>query len=162
MTPLMRRFTVVLACKGMVADLQLRTMPSSTATSSPLLAQRKLQRGQGENHVLALHVSKAFATAPHGVVAHLMRHMGVPKELIKLFHTLSCPSTLLSITADGPSPSICLRRGLRQVSAKSVVLYLVLLESLLRSVASKASQDARHAVPPLVEACCKLIAHTIP
>ena len=31
-----------------------------------------------------------FDTAPHGALALLLRHIGVPEELIRLFHTLSC------------------------------------------------------------------------
>ena len=63
MTPLMRRFTAVLARKGLAAEWQLGAMPGSTAAAPVVLAQRRLQRGQGENHVLAFDVSKAFDTA---------------------------------------------------------------------------------------------------
>ena len=45
------------------------------------------------------------------------------------------------------------------------MLYLLLLEPLLRGLASKAQRDARHAVPPVVQAYCDdllLIAHTLP
>ena len=45
------------------------------------------------------------------------------------------------------------------------MLYLLLLEPLLRSLACKARGDARHAVPPLVQAYCDdllLIAHSLP
>ena len=66
MTPLMRRFTAVLARKGLAADWQFGAMPGSTAAATVSLAQRRLQRGQEENHVLAFDVSKAFDTAPHG------------------------------------------------------------------------------------------------
>ena len=66
MSPLMRRFTAVLARKGLVADWQFGAMPGSTAAATVFLAQRRLQREQEENHVLAFGVSKAFDTAPHG------------------------------------------------------------------------------------------------
>ena len=120
-------------------------MPSSTAAAPVFLAQRRLQRGQEENLVLAFDVSKAFDTAPHGALALLLRHMGV--------------------TAHGPTPSIWLQRGLLQGSAESAVLYLLLLEPLLRSLACKALGDTRHAVPPLVQAYCDdllLMAHSLP
>ena len=110
-------------------------------------------------------MSKAFDTAPHGALALLLRHMGVPEELIKLFQTLSCGSLVRIVTAHGPTPSIQLHRGLRQGSAESAVLYLLLLEPLLRSLACKARGDTRHAVPPLVQAYCDdllLIAHSLP
>ena len=165
MTPLMRRFTAVLAHKGLAADWQLEAMPGSTAAAPVFLAQRRLQRGQEENHVLAFDVSKAFDTAPHGALALLLRHMGVLEELIRLFHTLCCASLVRIVTAHGPSPSIRLHRGLRQGSAESAVLYLHLLEPLLRSLACKARGDTRHAVPPLVQAYCDdllLIAHSLP
>ena len=45
------------------------------------------------------------------------------------------------------------------------MLYLLLLEPLLRSLACKARGDARHTVPPLVQAYCDdllLIAHSLP
>ena len=45
------------------------------------------------------------------------------------------------------------------------MLYLLPLEPLLQSLASKAQGDARHAVPPLVQAYCDdllLIAHSLP
>ena len=89
MTPLMRRFTAVLARKGLAADGQFGAMPGSTAAAPVFLARRRLQRGLEENHVLAFDVSKAFDTAPHGALALLLCHMGVPEELIRLFHTLS-------------------------------------------------------------------------
>ena len=165
MTPLMRRFTAVLARKGLAADWQFGAMPGSTVAAPVFLAQRRLQLGQEENHVLAFDVSKAFDTAPHGALALLVRHMGVPKELIRHFHTLSCGSRVRIVTAHGPTPSIQLHRGLQQGSAESAVLYLLLLEPLLRSLACKARGDARHAVPPLVQACCDdllLIAHSLP
>ena len=165
MTPLMRRFTAVLARKGLAADWQFGAMPGSTAAAPVFLAQRRLQRGLEENHVLAFDVSKAFDTAPHGALALLLRHMGVPEELIRLFHTLSCGSLVRIVTAHGPTPSIRLHRGLRQGSAESAVLYLLLLEPLLRSLACKERGDARHAVPPLVQAYCDdllLIAHSLP
>ena len=165
MTPLMRRFTAVLARKGLAADWQFGAMPGSTAAAPVFLARRKLQRGQEENHVLAFVVSKAFDTAPHGALTLLLRHMGVPEELIKLFHTLSYDSTVRIVTAHGPTPSIRLLKGLRQGSAQSAVLYLLLLEPLLRILASKARGDARHAVPPLVQAYCDdlvLIGHSLP
>ena len=114
---------------------------------------------------MAFDVSKAFDTAPHGALALLLRHMGVPEELIRLFHTLSCGSQVRIVTAHGPTPSIRLHRGLRQGNAKSAVLYLLLLEPLLRSLACNARGDARHAVPPLVQAYYDdllLIAHSLP
>ena len=85
MTPLMRRFTAVLARKGLAADWQFGAMPGSTAAAPVFLAQRRLQRGLEENHVLAFDVSKAFDTAPHGALALLLRHMGIPEELIRLY-----------------------------------------------------------------------------
>ena len=165
MTPLMRRFTAVLARKGLAADWQFGAMPGSTAAAPVFLAQRRLQRGLEENHVLAFDVSKALDTAPHRALALLLRHMGVPEELIRLFHTLRCGCLVRIVTAHGPTPSIRLHRGLRQGSAESAVLYLLLLEPLLRSLACKARGDARHAVPPLVQAYCDdllLIAHSLP
>ena len=44
------------------------------------------------------------------------------------------------------------------------MLYLLLLEPLLRSLARKAQGDSRHAVPPLAQAYCDhllLIAHSL-
>ena len=122
MTPLMRRFTAVLARKGMAADWQFGAMPGSTAATPVFVARRRLRRGQEENHVLAFDVSEAFDTAPHWALALLLRHMGVPEELIKLFHTLGCGSTVRIVTAHGPTPSIRLHGGLRQGSAESTVL----------------------------------------
>ena len=57
MTPLMRRFTAVLARKGLAADWLFGAMPGSTAAAPVFLAHRRLQRGQEENHVLAFDVS---------------------------------------------------------------------------------------------------------
>ena len=119
--------------------------------------------GQEENHVLAFDVSKVFDTPPHGALALLLRHMGVPEELIRLFHTLSCGSLVRVVTAHGSTLSIRLHRGPRHGSAESAVVYLLLLGPLLRSLASKAHGDARHALPPLVQAYCDdllLIAHS--
>ena len=56
MTPLMRRFTAVLARKGLAADRQFGAMPRSTAAAPVFVAQRRLQRGQEENHVVAFDV----------------------------------------------------------------------------------------------------------
>ena len=103
-----------------------------------------------ENHVLAFDVSKAFGTAPHVAFALLLRHMGVPEELIKVFHTLSCGSTLRIVTAHDPTPSIRLHGGLRPGGAEGAVLYLSLLEQLLRCLAGKAQGDTRHTMLPVV------------
>ena len=165
MTLLMRRLTAALARKGLATYWQLAAMLGSTAAAPLFVAQHRLQRGQEENHVLAFDVSKAFDAPPHGTLALLLRHMGVPKELIKLFHTLSCGSTVRIVVAHGPTPSLRIHRGLRQGSAESAVLHLLLLEPLLRSLACKAQGDARHAVPPLVQEYCDnvlLIAHSLP
>ena len=88
----------------------------------------------------------------------------VPEELIKHFHTLSYGSTVHIVTTHGPTPSIRVRRGLRQGSAESTVLYLLLLGPLLRSLARNAQEDACHALPPLVQANCDdllLIVHCL-
>ena len=124
MTPLMRRFTAVLARNRLGAYWQFGAMPGSTAAAPVFLAQRRLQRGQEDNHVLAFDVSKAFDTAPHGALALLLHHMGVLEELIKLFHTRSCGSMVRIVTAHGPTPSIRLHRGLWQGSSESAVLYV--------------------------------------
>ena len=165
MTPLMRRFTALLARKGLAADWQFGAMPGSTAAALVFLGERRLQRGQDDNHVLAFDVSKALDTATHGASALVLRHMGVSEDLIRLFHTLSCGSLVRIVKAHGPTPSIQLHWGLRKGSAESAVLYLLLLQSLLRSLACKARGDTRHAVPPLVQAYCDdplLIAHSLP
>ena len=165
MTPLIRRLTAVLARKGLAADWYFGAMPGSTAAALVFLAQRRLQRGQEENHVVAFDVSKAFDAGPHRALALLLRHMGVPEELIRLFHTLSCGSLVRIVTAHGPTPSIRRHRGLRQGSGKSVVLYLLLLERLLGSLACKAQGDVSHTVLPMVQAYCDdllLIAHSLP
>ena len=41
-TPLIRRFTAVLARKGLAAELQFVAMPSSTAAAPVFLAQSRL------------------------------------------------------------------------------------------------------------------------
>ena len=61
---------------------------------------------------MAFDASKAFDTAPHGALALLLRHMGVPEKLIKVFHTLSCGSTVRIVAAHGPTLSIHLHQGL--------------------------------------------------
>ena len=73
----------------------------------------------------------------HGALALLLRHMEIPEELIRLFHTLSCGSMVRIVTAHRPTPSIRLQRGLRLGSAESAVLYLLLLEPLLRSLLAR-------------------------
>ena len=83
---------------------------------------------------------------------------------MKLFHTLGYGYTPCIVTMHSPTPSICFHRGLRQGSTVSVVLYLLLLEPLLRSLASKAQADTCHAMPPLVPGYCDdllLIVHTL-
>ena len=109
MTPLMRRFTAVLARKGLAADWQFGAMPGSTAAAPVFLAQRRLQRGLEENHVLAFNVSKALDTAPHGALALLLRHMGVPEERDSIMVYLN--------PGDTAAPWVCLR-------AKGTVPYL--------------------------------------
>ena len=165
MTPLMRRFTAVLARKGLAAYWQFGAVPGSTAAAPVFLAERKLQRGKEENHVLAFDVSKALEAARHGAPALLVRHMGVPRELRKLFHTHSSGFTMRIVTVHGPTQSIRLHRGQRQGSAESAVLYLLLLQPLLRTPAHKAEGDARHDMPPLVQVYCDdllLIVHSLP
>ena len=164
MTPLTRRFTAFLARKGMAADWQFGALPGSTAAAPVFVAQGTMQRCQEENHILAFDVSEAFNTAPHGALALLLRHPGVPEELIKLFNTLSCGSTVGIVTTHGPTASIRLHRGLRQGGVESAVLYLLLPEPHLRNLARRAQGDARHAVPPLVQAYCAdilLLAHSL-
>ena len=56
-------------------------------------------------------------------LALLFRHMGVPEELVKLFHTFSCGSTVCTVTVHGSALSIRLHRGVRQGGAESAVLY---------------------------------------
>ena len=163
-TPLMRRFMVVLARKGMAADWQFGALPGSTAVAPVFMAPHRLYRGQQENHVLVFDVTKAFDTTPHGVLALLLRHMGAPHELIMLFHTLGCAPIVPIVTAQGPTPSIHLHRDLRQDSAESAALYLLLLMPLLLGHANKARGATRHSVPPLLQAYCDdflLIAHTV-
>ena len=119
MTPIMRRFTASLARKGLAAEWQFGAMPGSTAAVPVFLAQRRLQQQEEENHVLAFDVSKAFDKATHGALALPLRHMGVREELIKLFHTPSCSSTMRIVTAHGPTPSIRLHQSLSPDPAAS-------------------------------------------
>ena len=87
MTPLMRRFTTVLAPKGLAADWRFGAMAGSTAAALEFFAHRRLQQGQEENHVLAFDVSKAFDTAPHGAVP-----LDLPNDLWGLHeHFLGLP-----------------------------------------------------------------------
>ena len=72
MTPLMRRFTAVLARKGLAADWQFGAMLGSTAAAPVFRAW-----AGGESRPV-FDFSKAFDTAPHGALALLLRHMGVP------------------------------------------------------------------------------------
>ena len=162
---LMWRFTAVLAQKGLAADWQFGAMPGSTAAALVFMAQRSLQRGQEENHLLAFDVSKAFDTAPHAELALLLRHMGFTEELVRLLYTLGCGFLVHNVTTRGPRRSIRLHRGLRQGIAQCAVLYLILVEPLLRSLACKARGDALHTVTPLVQGYCDdllLIAHSLP
>ena len=122
MTPLMRRFTAVLARHGLAADWQFWGHAGLHGGSSGVSSPAQAAAGQEENHVLAFDVSKAFDTAPHGALAHLVRHMRVPEELIKIFQALSRSSAVRIVTAHGPTQSIRLHRGLRQGSAESAVL----------------------------------------
>ena len=148
MAPLMRRFRVVVVRKRMALDWQFGAMLGSTLVASMCLSG--LQRCLEENHVLALDISKAFDTAPLGSLGLLVRHMGDTDELIKLFHTISCGSTVRIVIAYCPTWSIRLHRGLRQGGTVSLVLYLLLLEPLLRGLATKAQGDTCYTVPPLV------------
>ena len=86
-------------------------MPSSTAAAPVFLAQLKLQRGHEENQLLAFDMPKAFKIAPHGALALLLRHMGVPEEHIRLFHMVTYGSTVRIVIPHGPTPSIRLLRG---------------------------------------------------
>ena len=81
MTPLMRRFTTAPVCKRMAVNRQFGAVPDSTMAAPVFLAHHKMRRFKEENHAMALDVSKAFDTAPHGALALLLRHMGVQEEL---------------------------------------------------------------------------------
>ena len=112
----------------------------------------QLQRGQQENHVLAFDVSKAFDTALHGALALLLRHMGVLEELITLFHTLSCSSTVCNNArshSEHPPPSTLKARqhGNRRALPPPPT-------APLAEPCPQAQGDACHAVPPLVQAYC--------
>ena len=70
MTPLMRRFTAILARKGKAPDWQFGAMPGSTAAAPVFLAQHRLQRGQEENHILAFDVSHGSPGIAHQALPH--------------------------------------------------------------------------------------------
>ena len=115
---------------------------------------------------MSFDVSKAFDTAPHGALAYLLRHMGVPKSIIALFQRLSCESSVRIVTAHGLTEPVVLRRGLRQGSAESAVLFALLLEPMLRELDAKSGGGGGQGrtVRALVQAYCDdipLFAHDL-
>ena len=161
MTPLMERFTAVLRKKGMSCDVQFGAMPGASPAAPIFLAQQQLSHANSHAYVMSFDVSKAFDTAPHGALAYLLRHMGVPESLILLFQQLSCESTVRIVTAHGLTEPIRLRRGLRQGSAESAVLYALLLEPVLRELDARAGRES-HTIRALIQAYCDdllLVAH---
>ena len=166
MTPLMERFTTVLRRKGMSCDIQFGAMPGATPAAPIYLAQQQLKHFRGWNYVMSFDVSKAFDTAPHGALAYLPWHMGVPESIIALFPKLGCESSVRIVTAHGLTAPVVLRRGLRQGSAESAVLFALLLEPMLRELDARSggNDDLGCATRALVQAYCDdilLVAHDL-
>ena len=162
MTALMRSFKVVLARKGMAAYWLFGAMPGSTAAAPVSLAQRRLQRGQWENHVLAFDFSKALDTILLSSYATWGFRGSSSSSSIP---SVEAPQCALSPCTAPPRPSASIvdrgrvaRKALCSMSSSYV-------EPLVRTLARRAQGDARHAVPALVQTYCDdvmMIAHTLP
>ena len=128
-------------------------MLGSIAAAPILMAGHKLHCGQAESHIMIFGVSKAFNTTLNGYLALFLRHMGLPEKLFQVFQTLSFGTISRIVSVHDPTWSIQPQRSLRQGTAKTTMLNLLLPEPLLCNVANKANDDGRRNLPPgLVQA----------
>ena len=95
-------------------------------------------------------LNSTLHSALHGALAILLRHMGVPEDLIRLLHTLNRGSRGRIATAQRANMSTRFHRALRHASSESVVLYLLLLGPTMCCVLNRVKGNTRQSVPPLV------------
>ena len=132
MGPLIQRITEVLTRHGVVSDWQQGALPSSNIVPPLFMAQRQLQRGS-PNYVLTLDARKAFDTAPHGALDHILRHLSVLSEVTDLLLFLHTCARLRIVIAHGLTQPVHMLRGVRQGNPESPLLYALFLEPLLRA-----------------------------
>ena len=164
-TPLMQRFTAVLARKGLAVDWQFGGharlhggcpgVPGEAQAAAWAGGESRpgLRRVQGICHSAAW--GAGAPPAPHGGPGGA--HQALPHPQLRVsgaYRQCAQPNAEHS-APQGPAAGQCGER----------CAVPPLLEPPLRSLACKARGDARHAVPPLVLAYCDdllLIAHSLP
>ena len=126
------------------------------------MAQRQFQRGM-PNYVFPLDACKAFDTAPHGALHLILRHLSVPVVVIDLLLFLYTCARLRIVTAHGLRQPVHMLRGVRQGNPESPLLYVLLLEPLLRAQGHRLG-PARGAEQGLIQAYIDdllVVAHTL-
>ena len=130
--PLTQRITEVLTRHRVVSDWQQGALPGSNTCPPLFMAQRQLQRGR-PNYVFSFDARNAFNTAPHGALHLLLRHLSVPPEVIDLLLFLHTCARLRNVTSHGLTQPVHMLRGVRQGNPESPLLYVLLLEPMLRA-----------------------------
>ena len=146
--------TEVLTRHGVVSDWQQGALPGFNTGPPLFMAQRQLQRG-GPFYVFSFDDSKAFDTAPHGALHLILRHLSGASEVIDLLLFLHMCARLRIVTAHGLTQPVHMLRGVRQSNPESPLLYVLILEPLLRA------QGHRLRLPREAEGGLLVVAHTL-
>jgi len=98
------------------------------------VAQRRSIGGQQPTYVCFIDFQKAFDTVPHEAPFLKMERAGVSEKCLAFFSALYADSWMRIRLGDGSrTPSIRIRRGLRQGEPASTLLFSIFINDLLNN-----------------------------
>ena len=126
---------------GVLSDEQKSARPSEGCYEHTYLLKSLVadSRRRKQKLFLAwLDIRNAFGSVPHATIRAVLRHIGVPPDLVTLILNAYTCATSISRTPQGDTPAIPLCAGVLQGCPLSPILFNLCIELILRMVKAKA------------------------
>ena len=128
---------------GVLSDEQKSARPSEGCYEHTYLLKSLVadaRRRKKKLFLAWLDIRNAFGSVPHATIRSVLRHIGVPADLVTLVLNAYTGATSVIRTPQGDTPAIPLRAGVKQGCPLSPILFNLCIELILRMVKAKASK----------------------
>ena len=117
---------------ALVSDWKQGALPGYNDAPPLFMAQQQLERGK-PNFILSFDSRQAVDTAQHAALRLILRHLSMPPAVMDLPLFLHAAARLRIVTAHGLGQPVHMQSGDRQGNLESSLLYVLLLQPLLRA-----------------------------
>ena len=128
---------------GVLSDEQKSARPSEGCYEHTYLLKSLVadaRRRKQKLFLAWLDIHNAFGSVPHATIRSVLRHIGVPPDLVTLVLNACTGATSVVRTPQGDTPAIPLCAGVKQGCPLSPILFNLCIELILRMVKAKASK----------------------